>query len=124
MVDYRNEQGYALVSVLLIVVVFSVLSLSFMGQAFSSVKQNQEVEKNTQSVAISEMGVSYYQVAIQNLFEQKKDEVALKVKNKIYKPGDESQVLEFLRSSLETGIKNIPDPPNVEDEASFKLDKG
>jgi hypothetical protein len=65
----KNEQGYALLTVLLIVTVFMVLFLSFMGQAFSSVKQNQVVEKKSLSVAAAEMGISYYQVEIQKTFE-------------------------------------------------------
>ena len=67
-VKKKNEQGYALVSVLLIVTVFTIIFLSFMGQAFSSVKQNQMAEKTTRSVAAAEMGISYYQVTIQKLF--------------------------------------------------------
>jgi competence protein ComGC len=72
----KNEQGYALVTVLLIVTIFMVLVLSFMGQAFSSVKQNQVIEKKTQSVAAAEMGISYYQVSIQKIFESKQQVVS------------------------------------------------
>jgi hypothetical protein len=67
-IKVNNEQGYALVTVLLIVTVFTVIFLSFMGQAFSSVKQNQVVEKTSRSVAAAEMGISYYQIAIQKMF--------------------------------------------------------
>jgi hypothetical protein len=65
----NKEQGYALVTVLLIVTIFMVVSLSFMGQAFSSVKQNTVVEKVSQSVAVAEMGVAYYKVALQDIYE-------------------------------------------------------
>ncbi|OLS41519.1 hypothetical protein [Bacillus sp. MRMR6] len=67
----NNEQGYALISVLLIVTVFSVVFLSFIGQAFSSVKQNEVVEQRTRTVAAAEMGISYFQVEIQRMFESK-----------------------------------------------------
>ncbi|MBT2727058.1 hypothetical protein J7E63_08920 [Bacillus sp. ISL-75] len=72
----KNEQGYALVTVLLILTVFMVVFLSFMGQAFSSVKQNQVVEKKSRSVAASEMGISYYQVELQKTFESKQQLVS------------------------------------------------
>jgi hypothetical protein len=72
-VKNKNEQGYALVTVLLIITVFTVIFLSFMGQAFSSVKQNQVIEKNTRSVAAAEMGISYYQVAIQEMFKKNQE---------------------------------------------------
>ncbi len=64
----KNEKGYALVTVLLMIVVFMVISLSFMGQSFNSVKQNKVVETNYQSVALAEMGVSYYRLAIRNAY--------------------------------------------------------
>ncbi|MEH7249920.1 hypothetical protein V7114_24445 [Neobacillus niacini] len=67
----KNERGYALVTVLMIVTIFMIVLMSFMGQAFSSVKQNQVVEKNSQSVSVAEMGVSLYQVAIQDIFEKR-----------------------------------------------------
>ncbi|MFJ5715544.1 hypothetical protein [Neobacillus sp. NPDC093127] len=76
----KNEQGYALVTVLLITVVFMVVMLSFMGQGFTSVKQNQVVEKKSLSIDTAEMGVSYYQVAVQNLFESKQTIVNDRVK--------------------------------------------
>ncbi|CAH2716275.1 hypothetical protein BACCIP111895_03459 [Neobacillus rhizosphaerae] len=80
MPSIKNEQGYALVTVLLIIVVFMVVFLSFMGQGFTSVKQNQVVEKKSLSIDTAEMGITYYQVAIQNLFESKQTDVNDKVK--------------------------------------------
>ncbi|WP_044338448.1 hypothetical protein [Rossellomorea aquimaris] len=65
--DLKNDKGYALVTVLLMMVVFMVISLSFMGQSFSSVKQNKEVEKDYQSVALAEMGVEYYEETVKNV---------------------------------------------------------
>ncbi|MFB5194749.1 hypothetical protein ACE198_07425 [Neobacillus sp. KR4-4] len=72
----KNEQGYALVTVLLIITVFMVVFLSFMGQAFSSVKQNQVVEKKSRSVAAAEAGISNYQVEIQKTFESEQQTVS------------------------------------------------
>lgn len=77
----KNENGYALVTVFMIITVFMLVFLTFMGQAFSSVKQNEVVEQSSQSVAVAEMGVSYYQVAIQNIFETKQADVNTHVSN-------------------------------------------
>jgi hypothetical protein len=64
----EEERGYSLLSVLLISVVFMILIISFMGQAFNSVKQNQLVEKNSKSVTLAEMGITYYQASVQNIY--------------------------------------------------------
>ncbi|MGM0900251.1 MAG: hypothetical protein ACQEXB_03890 [Bacillota bacterium] len=64
----ENQDGYALVTVLLIITIFMMLFLAFTGQAFNTVKQNQLIEKNSQSVALAEMGVTYYEKAIQNVY--------------------------------------------------------
>lgn len=65
----KNEDGYALITVLLIITVFMIVFLSFIGQASNSIKQNQIVERTSQSTAAAEMGIQYYQVVVQNIFE-------------------------------------------------------
>jgi hypothetical protein len=65
---HKNEEGYALLTVLLIITLFMVLFLAFTGQAFNTVKQNKIIEKSSQSVALAEMGVTYYEKAIQNVY--------------------------------------------------------
>ncbi|MBV7506000.1 hypothetical protein KW850_12105 [Bacillus sp. sid0103] len=117
----KHEQGYALVVVLVILTVFSVLFLAFMGQAFNSVKQNQVVEKSSQSVALAEMGVSYYDVAVQDIFEKLKDEIKVKVENN--QLTTQSAVIDYLKSQLKSNIINIPTPPAVDDKASFTINK-
>ncbi|RTR27330.1 hypothetical protein EKG37_19225 [Robertmurraya yapensis] len=62
-----NEQGYALITVLLIIVIFMMLAFSFMGQAANSIKQNGVIEENSQSVALAEMGVIYFEHAVRAL---------------------------------------------------------
>lgn len=79
----KNEQGYTLVTVLLIITISMIIFLSFVGLSFSSVKQNQVVEKNSKSVALAEMGISYYQVAVQNIYEANKQSVNDQVKARI-----------------------------------------
>ena len=70
MKNLNNQTGYALVTVLLMIAVFMVISLSFMGQSFSSVKQNKVVENDYQSVALAEMGVEYYQGRVMNALKE------------------------------------------------------
>jgi competence protein ComGC len=119
--NVKHEQGYALVTVLVIVTVFTVLFLAFMGQAFNSVKQNQAVEKTSQSVALAEMGVSYYDVAIQDIFEKMKSEIKVKVESK--ELTTESAVIDYMKSSFKSSIKNITPPSTIDENASFTIEK-
>lgn len=64
----KNDQGYALITVLLIIVVFMIIAVSVMSQSFNTMKQTQTEEKKSQSTAIAEMGISYYQTMIQNIY--------------------------------------------------------
>jgi competence protein ComGC len=114
----NNEKGYALVSVLLIVVVFSIVFLSFMGQAFSSTKQNQIVEKKTQSVAAAEMGVSFYQVAVQDTYEKNQVTVGTYVKGLMSQP--DSSTRDYKREAalkmaelIQSQIPTISTPSNA-----------
>ncbi|OIK16958.1 hypothetical protein BIV60_01390 [Bacillus sp. MUM 116] len=79
----KKENGYALVTVLLIISIFMVLFLSFMGQSLNTVKQTQIVEKKSKSVALAEMGISYYQTAVQNIYDANKQNVNNQVKEQI-----------------------------------------
>lgn len=54
-----------------------------MGQSFNTVKQTQVVEKKSKSVALAEMGISYYQTAVQNIYETNKQNVYTQVKAQI-----------------------------------------
>ena len=108
-----------------------ILSLSFMGQAFSSTKQNQVVEKTTRSISAAEMGVSYFQVEIQRLFETKQTEVTNIVKG-ITGPNPPSttnikriatvKMAEELQKEIT--ITNIPGPISIEGHpnANFKIE--
>lgn len=71
MIKYiRENDGYALVTVLLIVTIFTMLAFSFMGQAANTTKQNKITEEKSQSVALAEMGIQLYQQAIINEFDE------------------------------------------------------
>ncbi|MDN3018501.1 hypothetical protein PH210_20160 [Paenibacillus sp. BSR1-1] len=121
MKNRKNEQGYALVTVLVIITLFATLFLAFMGHSLNSVKQNQVVEKSSQSVALAEMGVSYYDVAIQDIFEKLKDEIKVKVENK--ELTTQTAVIDYLKLALKERIKNIVPPSSVGDDASFTIEK-
>ena len=72
---FKEEQGYALVTVLLIFVVLMVLMISFSTISGTTIKQNERSEEKQQATALAEMGVEYFQHAVENLFIDIKDEV-------------------------------------------------
>lgn len=76
----RNESGYTLVIVLLIITLFTVFTLSFMAISANTTKQNEVAERNIQSVTLAEMGITYFQQAISNSFETHKAGVINKIK--------------------------------------------
>lgn len=57
----RNQNGAALVVVLLIITVFVVLGLSIVSSALSNTKQVNKTEQEMQAVDLAEMGILYYQ---------------------------------------------------------------
>jgi hypothetical protein len=79
----KDERGYALVTVLLIIVVFMIIFLSFVGRSFSSVKQNQVVERISQSVALAEMGMTHFEAAVQNIYAANQQTISNTVKQAI-----------------------------------------
>jgi hypothetical protein len=116
----KQEQGYALITVMLIITVFTILGFTFTGMAFNSVKQTQKVEKTSQSVALAEMGVSYLDVAIQDIFKNTKIDIEGKVARQelIAVP----QVIEYMKTSLKAGIKNIT-PEQIDPNSSYSIVK-
>jgi hypothetical protein len=118
--NLKQEQGYALITVMLIITVFTVLGFTFTAMAFNSVKQTQKVEKTSQSVALAEMGVSYLDVAIQEIFKNTKIDIEGKVARQelISVP----QVIDYMKSSLKSGIKNIT-PEQIDTNSSYSIVK-
>jgi hypothetical protein len=114
----NNEQGYALVSVLLVIIVFSIVFLSFIGQAFSSTKQNQHVEDKSKSLAAAEMGISFYSVVIQDTFETNQPIVESAVKDIMEGPDSASKnykrvAAEEMAEKIEEVVPTIATPPNA-----------
>ena len=127
MKSVQNEKGYALVTVLLIITIFMVIFLSFMGQAFSSVKQNQVVEKKSLSVAAAEMGVSYYQVEIQRIFESKQETISdyIKANSSLqtkYKKEAAIKTASELQNAFPIGTPQPKIPIDGDSNASFYLE--
>lgn len=56
----KNQQGYALLLVLLMIVMFLGISATFMAGSLSNAKQEQTVDTSNKAVAAAEMGVTYY----------------------------------------------------------------
>ena len=118
--NLKQEQGYALITVMLIITIFTVLGFTFTAMAFNSVKQTQKVEKTSQSVALAEMGVSYLDVAIQEIYKNTKIDIEGKVARQelISVP----QVIDYMKSSLKSGIKNIT-PEQIDTNSSYSIVK-
>lgn len=132
-----NERGYALVTVLLVIVIFMMLAFSFMGQATSSIKQNSVIEDNSQSVALAEMGIVYYEHAIRNVYETNHqkviDEVKAEQQNDIQKniphPDDyyrQRAILKMetiLKNKLNSITKTFEDNPSASFTSSGTISK-
>ena len=65
MKSVKNQQGYALLVVLLMVVLFMGLAATFMAGSLSNAKQEQRVDASNQAVASAEMGVKYHSADFQ-----------------------------------------------------------
>jgi hypothetical protein len=88
-----------------------------MRRSYTSVKQNTVVEKNYQSVALAEMGVSYLQMAGKNAFDTNKSEVLDVVQNEIKKDEKNKTIwpkgyysgltLSTMAERIETSVRNV-----------------
>lgn len=83
MKQLRNEQGYVLVLVLLLVVFILTLTAAFMRGSISNAKQEREVDTNHLSVVTAEMGVDFYRAIIVNAYEDSKVELNGIMKNAV-----------------------------------------
>jgi competence protein ComGC len=126
---WKNENGYALVSVLLVIVIFMILILSFFGQSFNSVKQNQIVEKNSQSVALAEMGISYYQAAVKNIYVKSQTDINNAVQSEIANDGSNQKspdyyaqrAITLMKASIQSGLSSLPSIKQISPTASYQL---
>ena len=72
----KNERGYALLVVLLLVVLIMSISATFMAGSINHAKQEQAVDVSNQSVAAAEMGVLYYSTDFERALDQIRQEVS------------------------------------------------
>lgn len=61
-----NNEGFALVLVLLMMTIFMILGLSFFSQSLNTAKQVSDTESRIQAVDLAEMGAQYYKTAFMN----------------------------------------------------------
>lgn len=78
----RNQNGAALVVVLLMISVFFVLGLSLLSSALSNTKQVNKTEKEMQALDLAEMGVLHYQNHFkENAYKYLKDPIETAMNN-------------------------------------------
>lgn len=66
--EVRNENGYALLLVLLLIVFITILTAVFLRGSISNAKQEQVVDKNHLTVISAETGIDYYKTYFSNIF--------------------------------------------------------
>ncbi len=117
----KNEKGYALPTVLLIMVIFTVVALAFFGQALNSTKQNEKIETQSQSVALSEMGIDYFYQEVGNSYTKNQPIVEAKIAKMIdddrekddlqspefYEQKAKELMIELLKGDLNGGNKEV-----------------
>ncbi|RLQ91979.1 hypothetical protein [Planomicrobium sp. Y74] len=83
MKQVKNQQGYALLVVLLMVVLFLGLSATFMAGSLSNAKQEQTVDASNQAVASAEMGVKYHSADFQREIGIIKNKILIETQDRI-----------------------------------------
>jgi len=83
MIVKKNEQGYALIIVLMLIVFVSIISAVFMRASISNAKQERIVDKNHLSNVAAEMGVEYYKTIFINEYNLTKDDLLLNAENEL-----------------------------------------
>lgn len=81
--EIRNEKGYTLLVVLLVVTFIMIISASFVTASVSNAKQEKIVDTNNLAVVAAEMGVDYYKTAMLNTFINKRNELIISAQLKV-----------------------------------------
>lgn len=79
----KNQDGYALVIVLLMVMLFLGLAATFMAGSLNHAEQEQTIDTSNQSVASAEMGVRYYSADFQREINIVKSEIIETTQNRL-----------------------------------------
>ncbi|MFD1927279.1 hypothetical protein ACFSFY_04280 [Sporosarcina siberiensis] len=138
MFKIRNDKGYALLIVLLLVVFIMIISATFVTGSVSHAKQERTVETNNMAVVAAEMGVDYYKTAIVNEFNKEKSKLQKQVNDEV-KSLDGTKItkedmpikLEKIRQKVQTDLEiylkkvvpNIPLPIDYPISVNMKFDK-
>lgn len=128
----KENRGYALLTVLMAITIFGVLSLAFITNSLNSSKQTSLIEKNSQSVGLAEMGAKYFQYAVKNasstvlpgIITQVQNERTEDLHNKINKSKDEYTQRAMTLLSNELSKEIIPTTVPIKDvgNTSFKIE--
>lgn len=105
----KKEQGYALVTVLLLITIFMIVVISAIGLSFNTVKQNQVIELKSQSTSIAEMGMTYYQAMIKNIYLANQQTINNNLKNgpkllsnNAYAQSAASQMMSAIKTAIDS----------------------
>lgn len=128
----KNQNGIALVTVLLMITVFSILGMAVISLSISNTKQIAKTEGEMQAVDLAEMGVVYYK----NVFNLKAESAinkAIKEIEEFNEGKDIDQQIPITKENILSNIKKdnfIPEIhdstpkqiPNVTSPYSFKIE--
>lgn len=107
----KNESGYSLLSALLIITIFTIIFLAFVGYSFTTSKQNTTVEKQSKSVAFAEMGINYVEAAINDIYKSNKDdiddEILAEMKSDVTDKDYTDLALDKMKTCIEQGLEDL-----------------
>jgi hypothetical protein len=113
--------------------IFTIIFMAFIGYSLNTVKQNQVVEKETKSTALAEMGVSYLQAAVTDIYNKNRNSVNTDIK-KMMETDPNRDDSYYIEQAMEMMKKNIKDELpvlekciegdcNGDNYAKFKIDQ-
>lgn len=124
--EIKKEQGYALVTVLLVITIFMIVGVSAIGLSFNTAKQNQVIETKSQSTSVAEMGMTYYQAMIKNVYLANQQTINDSVKqgpklssNSAYSQSAASQMMSAVKSKIDS--QTTPVYVDGKTDAYFRL---
>lgn len=103
----HEENGYTIIIVLLIIVLFLSASAVFIKSSISHAKQEHVVDINNQAVDVAEMGVEYYQSSFTKSLETVFDHVILEIKDKKLLTELEKCDTEICRDNVRKNVVNM-----------------
>ncbi len=123
----RNQNGTALIVVLLIITVFFVLGLSIISSALSNTRQVNNTEKEMQAVDLAEMGIIYFQTAVENAYKEVNKDIGVNLKEYIsdHKINSKEDFMNTFKKDLELEIAALINEKeivmNTDSNAKFRF---